>query len=158
MPLFLIFFLMTWLFFLARLLMVSLFFYSGYSKVVGFDAFVGMADGAGMPLPQFAIMAAIFMDFVGGLLLLVGKKFAGSGAALLIVFTIVASVFFHNFWAYTPGTPEYIAQVNNFMKNVAIVGGLMGFLWYYRYECPLFCALGLVEKVAPANTTKKVRV
>lgn len=98
--------------------------------------FVSIAGGAGMPFPTLAIIGAIALDLVGATLLLVGKRFAGSGAALLILFLVIATPFFHNFWAYTPGTPEYINQVNNFMKNVSILGAMITMLWHYRSECP----------------------
>lgn len=98
-----------------------------------------------MPFPTIAIIGAIALDLVGATLLLVGKKFAGSGAALLILFLVVATPFFHNFWAYTPGTPEYIGQYNNFMKNVSILGAMLIMLWYYQNECPVLKFLGLAK-------------
>ena len=112
---------------------------------MNFDMFVGIAGSVGMPFPTIAIIGAIALDLVGSTLLLVGKRFAGSGAVMLILFLLIATPFFHNFWAYAPGTQEYTAQINNFMKNVSILGAMISMLWYYRAECPVLVALGCVK-------------
>ena len=136
---------MNWLFFLGRLLLVAIFYSSAYSKITNFDMFVGIAGDAGMPFPVIAIIGAIALDLVGATLLLVGKKFAGSGAALLILFLIVATPFFHNFWVEAPGSLAYTNQYNNFMKNVSILGAMFIMLWYYQNECPVLKFLGLAK-------------
>lgn len=149
---------MNWLFFLGRLLLVALFLFSAYGKITGFDGTVAMMAKEGIPFAQIALVLAIVFEIVGSILLLVGKKFAGSGAAMLIIFTVLATYFFHDFWNFA-GTPAYMDQVRNFMKNLSIIGGLVAMLWYYRYECPLFRALGCFrEEEVEVRTTKKVRV
>jgi putative oxidoreductase len=42
---------------------------------------------------------------------------------VLIAFTIVASIVFHAFWAVPP--EQAMMQQINFMKNTAIIGGLL---------------------------------
>lgn len=45
------------------------------------------------------------------------------GRASVIVFLIVSTPIFHNFWA---GSPEQMmGQQNHFMKNVSILGGML---------------------------------
>lgn len=111
---------------------------------MGFDATATMMANEGIPFAAVALVLAIFFEVIGSLLLLVGKKFAGSGAVMLIVFTILATYFFHDFWNFA-GTPAFMDQLRNFMKNLSIIGGLMVLLYNYRYECPVFRMLGCVK-------------
>ena len=66
--------------------------------------------------------AAVGCLVVGGISVLFGYK-ARFGAFLLLVFLGAATYFFHPFWNFK-GTPEYEAQMINFLKNCAIGGGL----------------------------------
>ena len=136
---------MNTLHFLGRFFLVALFLFSAYGKITGFDATASMMGNAGIPFPQIALVLAILFEIVGSLLILVGKKFAGSGAVLLIVFTVLATYYFHDFWNYV-GKDAFMDQIRNFMKNLSIVGGLMVVLYNYRHECPVFKLLGLVKE------------
>jgi putative oxidoreductase len=51
----------------------------------------------------------------------IGSRFA---ALALAAFTIVAGVLFHDFWTVADAA-QYGNQLNHFLKNVAIVGGLL---------------------------------
>jgi putative oxidoreductase len=66
-------------------------------------------------------VATIF-ELLGGVLVLfgIGSRF---GAFLLILFTIPTTILFHAFWELQP--PERDIQVVMFMKNAAILGGLL---------------------------------
>jgi putative oxidoreductase len=70
---------------------------------------------------------AILLELGGGLLVAIGYK-ARFGAAALILFTIMTMIFFHNFWAFEGA--DYQMQMINFMKNLAITGGLFLILAY----------------------------
>lgn len=142
--LFLFFLFMSSLYFVGRLLVVFLFLFSAYGKITGFDATAGMMAKEGIPFASVALVLAILFEVVGSILLLVGKRFAGSGAAMLIIFTVLATYYFHDFWNFA-GTPAFMDQVRNFLKNLSIVGGLVVLLYNYRYECPGLKLLGLVK-------------
>lgn len=58
---------------------------------------------------------------------------------MLIVFTILATFFFHNFWAVPP--EQFQMQLIQFLKNVAIIGGLLLVFEQFRYQCPLYVTL-----------------
>jgi len=45
------------------------------------------------------------------------------GAVLLIIFTLPATIIFHNFWTFEG--MEQQMQMIMFMKNIAIIGGLL---------------------------------
>ena len=69
----------------------------------------------------FLWIATVF-EVLGGILVFfgIGSRF---GAFLLILFVIPTTILFHAFWELQP--PERDIQVVMFMKNVAILGGLL---------------------------------
>ena len=58
----------------------------------------------------------------GGVLLVAGWKVRWAAAAML-VFTGLAAVLFHDFWAAAPEQAQN--QMIHFMKNISIMGGLL---------------------------------
>ena len=62
------------------------------------------------------------IELGGGLLLLVGWK-ARWAALLIFLWLIPTTLLFHNFWAVPP--EQYMNQQNHFLKNVAIMGGML---------------------------------
>ena len=101
---------------MGRLLLALLFIPAGFGKISGFAGAVGYAAGKGVPLPEIAIVLAIAVELGLGLLLLVG--FQARWAALGIAFfTFVITFIFHPL-----GDPS---QATAFVKNMAIVGGLL---------------------------------
>jgi putative oxidoreductase len=91
---------------------------------------------AGTPLPDFmhgtvtllcsyavlVLIIATLFEGIGGLFVLLGFK-VRFGAALLILFIIPTTLVMHPFWL-TSG-PEKMIQMAMFMKNLAILGGLL---------------------------------
>jgi len=71
--------------------------------------------------PIFLIIATL-LELLGGLLVLLGVR-AKLGAFLLILFLIPVTFVFHQFW-FLEGTAQEI-QISFFLRNLAIVGGLM---------------------------------
>ena len=107
---------------LGRILIAVLFVPAGFQKLTGFQGAVGYAESAGMPVPALAIAAAIAIELGGGLLLLVGYK-ARWVAAAMALFSVVAAIFFHADFA------DQMQQIN-FMKNLAIAGGLLQIVYF----------------------------
>lgn len=107
---------------IARLLMAALFLPAGIGKLSGFAGTVGYISSVGLPLPQAAAAIAVVIEIVGGLALIVGYR-TRLVAVVLALFTLVASVFFHAYWA-APADQQMIAQLM-FYKNIAVVGGLL---------------------------------
>ena len=69
-----------------------------------------------------AAAIALLVEIIGGVALIAG--FGTRIAALaLAVFTLVASFFFHNYWAM-PADQQFVQQLL-FFKNMAVVGGLL---------------------------------
>lgn len=109
---------------LARFLVAAIFLMSGTGKIFGFAGTAAMMRTVGFPAPEFFLVGAIFLEIVGGLLLLLGYK-ARIGALLLIIFLVTATLIFH-----VPGIfdPDKVQQeMIQTLKNVAILGGLIKF-------------------------------
>ena len=107
---------------IGRLLLAWLFLPAGIGKITGFAGTVGYVTSAGMPMPQVSTALAMVIEIVGGLALVLGVGTRWAALALAL-FTLVASFFFHNFWAVP--ADQQMVQTLLFYKNVAIVGGLL---------------------------------
>ncbi|MFN7120695.1 MAG: DoxX family protein [Hydrogenophaga sp.] len=107
---------------LARLLLAALFLPAGISKISGFAGTAGYIGSVGLPMPELGAAIAIAVEVLGGIALIIG--FGTRWAALaLAVFTLVASFFFHAYWAL-PAEQQMMQQLM-FMKNIGVVGGLL---------------------------------
>jgi putative oxidoreductase len=117
---------------IGRFLLAFIFLFSGARKIMGYQATLGYMqskgvfpamDIAGYPLVEVLLMATIALEILGGLMLItgIGSRLA---ALALAAFTIVAGVIFHDFWTVADAM-QYANQLNHFLKNVAIVGGLL---------------------------------
>jgi putative oxidoreductase len=107
---------------LGRALLCVLFVVSGWGKIGGFADTAGFIGSKGLPLPQVLTAIAIAVELGGGLLLLIGWK-ARWIAWAMAAFTVVITPIFHSFW--DAPAAEVMNQQVNFLKNVAIIGGLL---------------------------------
>jgi len=106
----------------GRILLAVLFLPAGISKIGGFAGTAGYIASKGLPLPEVAAAIAIIVEVGGGIALILG--FGTRWAALaLAVFTLVATFTFHNYWTL-PADQQMMQQLM-FMKNIAVVGGLL---------------------------------
>ena len=109
---------------IGRILLAIVFVPAGFGKIAGFTGTVGYAASMGMPLPTVGVAAALVIELLGGLALLIGFR-TQIAAIALAVFTLVASVFFHAYWG-VPAEQQMVQQLM-FFKNIAITGGLLAF-------------------------------
>ena len=105
----------------ARLLLAAMFILSGAGKLGDITGTAGYIASAGLPAPAFLAVAAGLLELVAGLALVVGFK-ARWAALALGVFTLLATVVFHAYWA-APAAQQYVQQLM-FMKNLAVAGGM----------------------------------
>ena len=101
---------------LGRLLLSAIFIVSGVYKVTGFTGTAGVMASMGIPLAKLALVITILIEIGGGLLLLTGFK-ARYAALALALYLVPVTLVFHN--------PIHQDQSVNFMKNLAIIGGLL---------------------------------
>ena len=107
---------------IGRLLLAAVWLPSGLAKIGNFGGTAQFVAGAGMPAPQFMVAAAIVIEVVGALMLLAGWRTRWAAGAL-IVFMVLATVFFHNPWAVAPA--QFQEQMIHLSKNNAITGALL---------------------------------
>lgn len=107
---------------IGRLLLALLFLPAGFGKLTGFAGTVGYIASVGLPLPQVGAVLAIAVEILGGIALIVGFQTRLASLALA-AFTLVATYFFHAYWA-APAEQQFVQQLM-FFKNIAVVGGLL---------------------------------
>lgn len=92
------------------------------NKIPKFSDVAGYMASEGVPLPEVMLVGAILFLIAGSLSIIVGYK-ARFGAALLLVFLILATYFFHDFWTFDG--QEQQAQMIQFMKNLSLMGTMV---------------------------------
>lgn len=108
---------------LGRVFIATIFLMSAIgNKIPQFNQVAGYMETKGVPFPQAALGAAIAFLLLGGLSLVVGWN-ARFGASLLLIFLILATWFFHDFWNAKPA--EVQGQLIHFMKNLALMGTML---------------------------------
>lgn len=107
---------------LGRILIAIIFIFAGFGKITGFEGTVGYIASKGMPLPQLAAIGAIIIELGGGIMLALGLK-TRMAATALFLFTGLAALIFHDFWAAAPDQAQN--QMIHFMKNMSIMGGML---------------------------------
>jgi putative oxidoreductase len=112
---------------IARILIAQLFVIAGFGKFAAFPRTAAFLANAGLPMPELLLVLTIALELGGGILLILGWK-ARWVAAGLFGFTLIATIMFHPFWAVEP---ELIKNdMNNFMKNLAIMGAMLYIMAY----------------------------
>lgn len=106
----------------GRLMLALLFIPAGISKMTDFAGTVGYIASAGLPMPQLGAVLAIIVEVGAGLMIALGWKTRWAALALAL-FTLAASVFFHDYWA-KPADQAGMQQLM-FYKNLAVAGGLL---------------------------------
>lgn len=106
----------------GRILMALIFLQSGFGKLTNFAGTAAFMASKGMPMAEFLVVGAIVFELGGAFMLVLGWKMRW-GALMLVLFTIPATIIFHNFWA--ADAAQYEGQLTHFMKNVAMIGGLI---------------------------------
>ena len=106
----------------GRILLSLVFLIAGYRKLMGVAASAGYFAKLGFPMPEVLVWVAIAVELGGAILLIVGWKTRWV-AWLLALFTVIAAFAAHRFWEVDPA--QYANQMNHFLKNLAIVGGMV---------------------------------
>lgn len=108
----------------GRVLLCAIFVLAGIGKIQDWSGTAAMMQAHGMRAVDVLLPAAILVEVGGGLLLLVGWQTRWAAAALFL-FLIPTTLIFHHFWDLQGA--EQVMQMTHFLKNVAIMGGLLEF-------------------------------
>jgi len=112
----------SFLLLLGRLLIGGTFLYAAYGNVRNFEKVIGFLTNRGVPQPRLVLIAGTTVHIVSSLSMLLGLWTAW-GAAGLIVFIVLATLIYHNFWAFEG--QDRMNKRNAFSSNVIITGGLL---------------------------------
>ena len=82
------------------------------------------ARGASSNLVPLLMLVGRSVELVAGLALAFGI-FPRVAALALIAFLVAATFVGHAFWLAAAGTPVFVGQLINFLKNLAMMGGLL---------------------------------
>ncbi|MCB2019925.1 MAG: DoxX family protein [Burkholderiaceae bacterium] len=106
---------------IGRVLLALMFVASGFGKLTNIEGTAGYIASGGLPLATALAVLVGLLEFFGGLAIMVGLH-ARWAALALGLFTLLASLLFHNFWAM-PADKAFVQQLM-FMKNLAVAGGM----------------------------------
>ena len=111
---------------IGRILLSWVFVGVAYGTITNFAGSLGYFTSLKLPTPELFTSAALLFELLisAGLILGIGTRY---WAILAVVFVVVATAIAHRYWEY-PAGPQQIAQYNNFLKNISIMGGALAIL------------------------------
>ena len=108
---------------LGRLMIATIFLMSAVgNKIPKFNDVATYMASEGVPMPQVALAGAIVFLIAGSLSVIAGFRIR-LGAALLLVFLVLATYYFHDFWKFEG--QEQQMQMIQFMKNLSLMGTMV---------------------------------
>lgn len=107
----------------GRLMIAMIFLLSAVgNKIPQFNEVAAYMAAEGVPMPSIMLAGAIVFLIAGSLSVIVGYKIR-IGAALLLVFLVLATYFFHDFWNFEGEAQQM--QMIQFMKNLSMMGSML---------------------------------
>ncbi|WP_343286126.1 DoxX family protein [Mesorhizobium loti] len=79
----------------------------------------------GVPQARLMLWAGVVLQIVAGALVIAGI-WTSLAAGCLILFLIVATPMFHNFWDYQG--PERATRIDGIIVNIALTGGFLALM------------------------------
>jgi putative oxidoreductase len=107
----------------GRLLVGWIFVESGWRKLMGMEAFVASLVTRRVPYASVLGWIGAPVEFLGGIAILLGF-YTRWAAALIILFTIIATLIGHRYWEIADAAARR-NQASHFAKNLTIIGGLI---------------------------------
>lgn len=110
---------------IGRVMLATIFLMSALGKKIpDFAGTVEYMTANGVPMPNIMLVGAIAFLVVGGVSIVIGYH-ARVGAGLLIVFLVLATYYFHDFWTYAADSTDFQMQMIQFMKNMGLAGAML---------------------------------
>lgn len=105
----------------GRALIAAIFIVAGLQKITGYAGTAGYMEAMGVPGGLLPLV--ILTELGGGLALLLGWQTRWA-AFLLAGFSVLSGILFHLVGYFSLEGAEAAGQLTNFLKNLAIAGGL----------------------------------
>lgn len=106
----------------GRAFLGALFFISGVNKILHFSQVAEWMAGSGLPAANALLAVTIAIEVIGGLMLITGYM-SRLAAIVIALFLIPVTIVFHAFWS--ADAAGFQGQLNHFLKNLAILGGML---------------------------------
>lgn len=108
---------------IGRIMIAGIFLMSAVgNKIPNFSGVTKAMAAEGVPLPSIMLVGAIAFLIAGSLSIITGYQ-ARYGAGLLLVFLVLATFFFHDFWTFEGESRQQ--QMIQFLKNVSLMGTMV---------------------------------
>ncbi|MHB1246319.1 MAG: DoxX family protein [Sulfuriferula sp.] len=107
---------------LGRLLIAQIFLIAGFGKLSHFAQTAGYMSSLGVPMANILLTLTIVIEIGGGLMILFGF-YTRYAAVVFFLWLIPVTLTFHAFWHADAASLQN--QMNNFMKNIAIMGAMI---------------------------------
>jgi putative oxidoreductase len=107
---------------LGRLLLGGAFLVFGIRNIWNVDGLTAGLTTRDLPLPRVAAVVGVALQILGGTLTAIGP-FGAVGGIALIIFAVLATVLFHNFWDYSGA--DRVTHFNAAVMNVALSGAFL---------------------------------
>ncbi|MBN9551597.1 MAG: DoxX family protein [Alphaproteobacteria bacterium] len=114
--------------FAARLLLGGAFVFAGLRNIQNRPLVASLMAARGVPQAKLALWLGIVLQVVAGALVIAGISIAPAAAGL-ILFLVVATPMFHNFWDHQG--PDRASRINGVVSNVALGGGFLALIVNY---------------------------
>lgn len=109
---------------LGRIMIATIFLMSAVgNKIPKFNDVAGYMASEGVPMAKLMPVGAIVFLIAGSLSIIAGYR-ARVGAGLLLVFLVLATYFFHDFWTFEDAAEKQL-QMIAFMKNLSLMGTMV---------------------------------
>jgi uncharacterized membrane protein YphA (DoxX/SURF4 family) len=128
-------------FLLARLLFGGVLAFMGVNHFTNAGDMAGYAEMKGVPAPGLSVVGTGVVLLLGGISIITGA-FVVVGAGALAAFLLVSAVLMHDFWA-AEGEQQQ-TEMTQFLKNVSLAGGALGFLALASLPWPYAVGAGLL--------------
>ncbi|MFZ3361269.1 MAG: DoxX family protein [Xanthobacteraceae bacterium] len=106
----------------ARLFLATLFLIFGWRKLTDLSGTFKQMVDEGLHLPALATAVSTFMELPVAFAVAIGA-FTRPAAALMALYTLGTALIGHHYW--TVKGADYVDSMDNFYKNLAIMGGFV---------------------------------
>jgi len=108
---------------IGRIVLVAMYIVSGGQKLMDLPSVAAMIASKNLPMPMVLAALAAITEVAGGILIAIGLQTRLVAIGLLL-FTLIATYFFHDFWNQ-PAGPEQANNMIHAMKNLSICGAFL---------------------------------
>ncbi|WP_115864465.1 DoxX family protein [Halorussus litoreus] len=110
-------------FLVGRVLFGGVLAFMGLNHFMQADGLAGYAEMKGVPAPKLSVYLSGALLVVGGASIVLGVA-PIAGAIALVAFFVVSTPTMHDFWS-VEDPEQRQSEMNDFLKNAALVGGAL---------------------------------